>query len=139
MNTDQKTLRDARQYCPTLIQRKLEQENAMLVDVREEDEVAQLVFDVPNVIYLPMSEFEQRFAELPKDRELILSCSVGERSLKATYFLMYHGYEKVANMEDGLKKWIRKGFPVRGDIASITSARACCSPITSPSTSGSCC
>jgi rhodanese-related sulfurtransferase len=140
MNTDQKTLPDARKYCPTLSLRKLEEEHAWLVDVREANEVAQLAFDVPNVITLPISEFEQRFADLPKDRELILACSTGQRSLKAVYFLMYHGYDRVANMDEGLKKWVRKGFPVRGNRAFFTADNTCCSPTTGgTSNGGSCC
>ena len=90
----------AREVCPTTT-RRLIAEGALLVDVRERAEVAQAAFDVPGVLLLPLSEFEQRFAELPRDRELVLVCQVGERSLKATYFLMYQGYTRVANMEGG--------------------------------------
>ena len=68
----------------------------------------------PGVLLMPMSELEQRFAELPRDRDLVLVCQVDERSLKATYFLTYHGYTRVANMEGGVFKWAVKGFPIKG-------------------------
>jgi len=103
----------AREVCPTTT-RRLIAEGALLVDVRELTEVAQLAFDVPGVLLLPLSEFERRFAELPRDRELVLVCKSGPRSLKATYFLMYQGYIQVANMEGGINKWASKGFPIRG-------------------------
>lgn len=61
-----------------------------------------------------MSELEQRFAELLRDRDLVLVCQVGSRSLKATYFLMHQGYTRVANMEGGLFKWASKGLPDQG-------------------------
>jgi rhodanese-related sulfurtransferase len=128
MTGDQRMLDNARQYCPTLTLRKVTEEGALLVDVREPSEIAALAFDVPKVIAMPMSEFEQRFMELPRDQALILACSTGERSLKATCFLINHGYDKVANMEDGVKKWVRKGFPVRGDTSSLASNSACCAP-----------
>ncbi len=106
-------LSQAREVCPTTT-RRLIAEGALMVDVRELSEVAQVAFDVPGVLLMPLSELEQRFAELPRDRDLVLVCREGDRSLKATYFLMYQGYERVANMEGGLYKWARKGFPIKG-------------------------
>jgi rhodanese-related sulfurtransferase len=119
-------LPQAREVCPTTT-RRLISEGALMVDVRELNEVAQVAFDVPGVVLLPLSELEQRFAELPRDRDLVLVCEVGERSLKATYFLMYQGYERVANMEGGLSKWARKGFPIKGALpAAVATDGGCC-------------
>ena len=130
-------LSQAREVCPTNT-RRLIAEGALMVDVRELNEVAQVAFDVPGVVLMPLSELEQRFAELPRDRDLVLVCQVGERSLKATYFLMYQGYERVANMEGGLVKWVRKGFPIEGAQpapAPGSTAGCCCAA----PTSGRCC
>ena len=107
-------LEEAKQICPSTT-RRLVSEGALLVDVRERDEVARTAFDVPAIVNIPMSELEQRWSELPKNRELVMVCEVGERSLKATYFLQFHGFSKVSNMNDGLLKWMRKGFPVIGE------------------------
>ncbi len=117
----------AREVCPTTT-RRLIGEGALLVDVRELDEVARVAFDVPGVLFMPMSELEQCYAELPRDRQLVLVCAVGERSLKATYFLMYHGYTQVANMQGGIMKWARKGFPIKGQApAEVPATGGCCS------------
>jgi len=78
-------LPQAREVCPTTT-RRLIAEGALLVDVRERGEVAQLAVDVPGVVVMPLSEFEQRFEDLPRDRELVMVCETGARSLKATYF-----------------------------------------------------
>jgi len=51
----------------------------LLVDVRERTEVGRVAFDVPGIVVMPLSEFEQRFAELPRDRELVLACASGPR------------------------------------------------------------
>ena len=131
----------AREVCPTTT-RRLIAEGALLVDVRELAEVAQVAFDVPGVLLLPLSEFEQRFAELPRDRDLVLVCQVGERSLKATYFLMYQGYTRVANMEGGLLRWARKGFPIKGaqpDPAASVMTSGCCGAAAPAQVATSCC
>lgn len=132
----------AREVCPTST-RKLLAEGALLVDVRELPEVAQAAFDVPGVLLLPLSEIEQRFAELPRDRQLVLVCQSGERSLKATYFLMVQGYTRVAHMEGGLFKWARKGFPIRGHAPQTSAAgpAACCggAPATAPAEAAAAC
>jgi rhodanese-related sulfurtransferase len=120
-------LAEPAQYCPTITLRKTTEEGALLVDVRERDEVAALAFDVPDVVHIPLSEFERRFAELPRERQLILACAGGQRSLKAAYYLIYQGYPRAANMEGGMAKWLRKGFPVKAG-AGMASAAGCCAP-----------
>jgi rhodanese-related sulfurtransferase len=125
----------AREVFPTTTRRLLG-EGALLVNVRERSEVERVAFDVPGVVVLPLSEFERRFAELPRDRPLVLACESGPRSLKATYFLMYQGYVQVANMDGGILKWARKGFPITGDIAHAT---ACASGACSDAAGGACC
>ena len=120
-------LNEAKEVCPTTTLR-MSREGALLVDVRERDEIDSLAFDVPDLLVMPMSEFERRCAELPRDRDLVMVCRVGERSLKATYFLMYQGYTRVANMEGGIAKWARKGFPVKGNASAAiaSAATGCC-------------
>lgn len=121
-------MEDAKEICPTTTQ-KLLKEGAVLVDVRERDEIEALAFDVPALIFMPISELESRYQELPKDVPLILVCRDGVRSLKATYFLMFHGYNNVTNMKFGLERWVARGFPIIGDPAAIEV----------PAVNGSCC
>jgi len=122
-------LKEAKEVCPTSTQ-GLVRDGALLVDVREPSEVEVVAFDVPSIVNIPMSELEQRWSELPRDRQLVMVCQTGERSLKATYFLQFHGYENVANMSNGLEKWVRRGFPVKGNPAAMVtsgnSPSACC-------------
>ena len=120
-------LDEAKEVCPTTTQRLLKQ-GYTLVDVRERDEIAQLAFDVPLLIIMPLSELVQRYAELPKDRPLILACRQGVRSLKATYFLMNKGYTNVTNMKFGMARWVARGFPILGDPGELptTPSSGCC-------------
>ena len=128
------------EICPTTTQAHVKA-GALLVDVRERDEVAQLAYDVPNIVNIPLSEFEERYQELPKDRELVMVCRGGGRSLKATYYLMNMGYVNVVNMQHGITRWVQKGFPTKGDTNSVlVKNEACCSPSPSAtSKAGSCC
>ncbi|MFN3341248.1 MAG: rhodanese-like domain-containing protein [Flavobacteriales bacterium] len=119
------------EICPTTTQGWIKR-GALLVDVREKDEVEQLSYDVPKYMNIPLSVFEDRFKEIPKDIEVVVACKGGGRSLRAAGFLINHGYdkEKVVNMQHGIIRWVQKGFPTKGDTSEFTSNPAgssCCS------------
>jgi len=117
-----------KEICPTTTQGWVKN-GALLVDVREKDEVAELAYDVPNIINIPLSEFEERFNEIPKDKEVVMVCRSGGRSLRAAGFLVNHGYTTVVNMEHGMIRWATKGFPTKGDTSSVlgtTQSTGCC-------------
>ena len=116
------------EICPTSTQ-KWVANGALLVDVREANEVAQLAYDIPNIINIPLSEFEERFTEIPNDREVVMVCKSGGRSLKAAYYLINHGYDaaKVVNMQSGIQRWVQRGFPTQGDISTVLESGDCCS------------
>jgi len=121
-----KELPEAREICPTTTRRLLA-EGALLVDVRETDEAERVAFADCEVLNIPLSAFEQRWSEVPRDHEVVVASATGEASLKATYFLMYQGYEHVANMKHGMVRWIERGFPVIGDASvSSVSGETCC-------------
>ena len=89
----------------------------LVVDVRElnEFEAVRLESDVALV---PMSQFQQRWEELPRDRPLLMMCAGGGRSAAATAFLMRNGYTDVANVAGGINDWQRQGLPVKtGPVA----------------------
>lgn len=135
------------EICPTSTQAWVKR-GALLVDVRERDEVAQLAYDVPNIVNIPLSEFEVRYKELPFNKYLVIVCKTGRRSLRAAGFLINKGYdtEKVVNMKHGIIRWVQKGFPTKGDtsaISGINTSSGCCSTSNSKSVtdhnSSSCC
>ena len=107
-----------KEICPTTTQEWVAK-GALLVDVRETNEVAELSYDVPNIIHIPLTQFEERFTEIPKDKEVVIVCKSGGRSLRAAGFLVNHGYDKVVNMQHGMIRWAQKGFPTKGDTASV--------------------
>lgn len=118
----------AKEICPTTTQKWIA-EGALLVDVRERDEVEALAYDVPNLLHIPLSEFEERFREIPQDRKVVVACKSGGRSLKATYFLINNGYdsEHVVNMQHGVIRWVQRGFPTTGDPSTVLDDQGGCS------------
>lgn len=75
---------------------------SVLVDVREQNEYDQE--HIAGSLLIPLSEFEARFEELPKDKELVMQCRSGARSGQATEFLNAQGYNAV-NMTGGILAW----------------------------------
>ncbi len=119
-------MKEAKQICPTTTLGKVK-DGALLVDVRRDSEVNEVTFDVPNYLHIPLHELEDRINEIPKDKEVVLVCRSGERSLRATYYLMNHGYENVYNMRDGIIKWATKGFPTKGNTDDLINNSCDCS------------
>lgn len=116
----------AKEICPTTSMGKIK-EGVLLVDVRELNEINELAYGVINQMVIPLSEFEDRYAEIPKDQEVIIACKSGGRSLKAVYYLMNQGYTDVYNMKGGILKWTEKGFSVQGNTAQLKDDSSCCS------------
>ncbi len=114
-----------KEICTTSTKEALKN-GALLVDVREKDEVDQLSYDVPNIMHIPLSEFEERYTEVPKDINVVMVCKDGTRSLRGAGFLVNHGFENVANMKRGIIRWVEKEFPTKGDIKAVSND-GCCS------------
>jgi rhodanese-related sulfurtransferase len=75
----------------------------LVLDVREpwEREAARL----PGTVDIPMMEVPQRLAELPRDRDIVIMCHGGVRSLKVAQFLAQNGFSQVANLTGGIHAW----------------------------------
>ena len=91
----------------------------VFVDLRELDDIARFSLDVAEQIAMPFSQFEERCAELPKERELLMICKGGGKSNWAAQQLLAQGYSQVANLEGGILKWVAKGLPTKGDMTSL--------------------
>lgn len=74
-----------------------------LLDVREPDEFEEGHIEGAQLI--PLGSLQRRLAEVPKDREVVVICSVGGRSARATEFLRRHGVEAV-NLHGGMRAWM---------------------------------
>jgi rhodanese-related sulfurtransferase len=63
--------------------------DALVVDVRDPDEFAK--GHLPGSINLPLPHMRERWTELPSDREIWVTCGVGQRAYYATRFLAQQG------------------------------------------------
>jgi|GEM_PF-54391 len=66
------------------------QSGAMVLDVRDADEVA--VRALPNAVHIPINELRDRQDELPRDRDIHVSCAVGARAYNAVRLLHNLGF-----------------------------------------------
>ena len=75
----------------------------LVLDVREpwERELARL----PGSLDIPMGEIPQRLAELPRDREIVVMCHGGVRSMRVAQFLAQNGFSQLANLTGGIHAW----------------------------------
>jgi phage shock protein E len=77
-------------------------EDFLLLDVRTPQEHAAQT--ITGSYLLPLQELGYRIGELPKDKEIVVYCRVGNRSAYACSYLSRMGY-KVKNLEGGIMTW----------------------------------
>lgn len=84
--------------------------DVVLIDVREQWEYDE--GHIPNITLIPMSEIANRLYEIPRDKEVILTCRSGNRSGQVTNLLQQNGFDNVHNMQGGILAWQQAGYAV---------------------------
>ncbi len=100
--------------------RELEEDDALLVDVREPGERAENG-SIPGAVAAPRGMLEfwadptspYHREEFQPNRRIIFHCASGGRSALAAATLEDLGYERVAHLDGGLKAWKEAGRPVQ--------------------------
>jgi len=105
---------EVKEVNPSVAYEKI-QNGAILMDIREGEEIEMLAFDVEGQILIPQSEFANRFREIPTDKEIIVGCNSGSRSLNISRFLMEQEFDTIYNLKGGITDWLERGFPVKWD------------------------
>ena len=88
----------------------------LFVDVREKPETNAFSYDLKDICYLPLSNFEHlSMAKLPtnKDTHIILACRSGGRSMSAAQYLEKNGYKNLYNLSGGIMGWSEEDLPVK--------------------------
>jgi rhodanese-related sulfurtransferase len=89
---------------PTEFQaRRVAGHDPYLLDVREDWELAQS--SVAGAAHIPMGEIPGRLAEIPRDREVVVLCQGGVRSLQVARYLAAQGIQPVHNLTGGIVRW----------------------------------
>jgi rhodanese-related sulfurtransferase len=76
-----------------------------LLDVREAWELG--VASVPGVVHIPMGAVADRMGELDRNKEVVVMCRSGRRSLEVAKLLQQNGFRTV-NLAGGILAWSRE-------------------------------
>ncbi len=84
----------------------------LIIDVRETGEWDQ--GHLPGAVHIPRGFLESRIGGVAVDpeRELLISCASGQRSLLAAVTLRDMGFTNVANLAGGFARWKQNNYPV---------------------------
>jgi NADPH-dependent 2,4-dienoyl-CoA reductase/sulfur reductase-like enzyme/rhodanese-related sulfurtransferase len=78
-------------------------ENAMMIDVRNPDEVVSGAME--GSINIPLDTLRSNLNNIPKDKTIFVYCAVGLRGYLAQRILMQSGYKNVINLSGGYNLW----------------------------------
>jgi rhodanese-related sulfurtransferase len=69
---------------------------------------------IKGAIAFPLGEISGRIAALAayRDRQVLVTCLSGNRSMAAARILRQNGFTRVANLKGGLNAWTSRGFTV---------------------------
>ena len=97
---------------PQELQNKAERgEDFVVLDVRNEKELA-LFGKLPyEVCHIPLGELKKRERELPREREIVIVCRAGVRAWTAYSMLARFGYKRIAVLEGGMSAWPYETVP----------------------------
>jgi len=79
----------------------------MILDVRDPSEFA--AGTITGAVNIPLGQLRERLEELPRDREIWISCGVGQRAYYACRLLSQHGFN-VRNLSGGYESY-RARYP----------------------------
>jgi molybdopterin/thiamine biosynthesis adenylyltransferase/rhodanese-related sulfurtransferase len=90
---------------------------ALLLDIREPFEFATGV--IPGAVLVPQDQVPARVGEVAPDldRQIVVYCATGKRSLFVTKWLGEQGYTDVASMAGGIVAWGAEGLPIAAATA----------------------
>jgi NADPH-dependent 2,4-dienoyl-CoA reductase/sulfur reductase-like enzyme/rhodanese-related sulfurtransferase len=86
-----------------LRQRMLAEDPPFLLDVRQAMEYGQE--RLRSCRHIPLGNLRSRLHELPRDKTIVVVCSLGLRSYEASRVLLTHGFDDVHVLDGGLEAW----------------------------------
>jgi hydroxyacylglutathione hydrolase len=100
---------DVPSISPTDAHGWLRSSDALVLDVREPAEYER--GRVPGALSIPQADLALRLDDLPRERDMLVVCAGGTRSLRAAKFLKQMGFSRVTNMQGGTSGWEAAGLP----------------------------
>lgn len=90
------------------VQKWLDDDQAILVDVREADEFQDE--HIPGAVPFPLSRFDATALPSAEDKKTVLACFIGGRSERAAELLFAAGHRKAFHLDGGLFAWKEAGL-----------------------------
>jgi rhodanese-related sulfurtransferase len=90
------------------------QQGALFLDVRSQEEWDKA--HIAKSINIPLDELQNHLNELPKNRDIVVVCLVGQRSQEGMTILRNVGFARASCMTGGLNAWKVAGYPLEGNI-----------------------
>jgi rhodanese-related sulfurtransferase len=94
----------------TLSATRLINDGAVVVDVRDTTEFSS--GHLVNAKHIPVGEIDKRMGDIPSGKPVLVYCSEGNRSSKASAALKKAGREQIFALAGGLSAWKQAGLPV---------------------------
>ena len=84
-------------------------ESPVVLDVREDWELE--ICSLPDSVRIPMNSIPGRHQELDPERDIVVVCHHGGRSIQVASFLVQNGFTNVYNLSGGVDAWAREVDP----------------------------
>ncbi|NBB63946.1 DUF2892 domain-containing protein [Pseudomonas sp. ODNR1LW] len=98
---------------PAEVSRRLTDNKAVLIDIREQDEFARE--HVPGAVHTPLSSFEDAWRTIADGREVIFTCRTGNRTGVNCSRLAAQVPGQAYVLDGGLEAWKAQGLATRTD------------------------
>ena len=99
---------------------------AVMLDIREDDFTLYKQFQVPQVLYLPLSKADDLIENLPDDCWLIVADAAGNFSRYFAQRLIESGLSTICILSGGIVDWERAVMPVSTDVSKELSGSCVC-------------
>lgn len=80
-----------------------EKSGMFFVDVREVHEYKD--GHIEGMVNIPLSVLQEEYHQIPQDKEVVIICRSGNRSMQAANILKDLGYTKLVNVTGGMLDW----------------------------------
>ena len=101
--------RSAQRLSPALATQMINRQNAIVLDVRQQDAFA--TGHIVDAISIPLAELENKYKKLDKSKPIIIVCATGLESQQAANLLAKHELNTYI-LAGGIRSWKEAGMPL---------------------------
>ena len=101
-----------KEVLPAEAVRLINKEDALVLDVREANELAQ--GSIIDAKHIALSALPEKVTNLAKDKDkpIVVFCKMGNRSAQACKLLLKNSYTNVFGLKGGINAWINDQLPI---------------------------